>query len=56
MKPGITGIAQIAGKYDTDPREKLVFDLLYAKRNNLLVDLQIMLHTVKILFMKNKAS
>lgn len=56
MKPGITGIAQIAGKYDTGPREKLVFDLLYAKRNNILVDLQIMLHTLKVLFMRNKAS
>jgi len=56
IKPGITGIAQIAGKYNTGPREKLVFDLLYAKRNNVLVDLQILLHTVKILFMRDKAS
>ncbi len=56
MKPGITGIAQIAGKYNTEPREKLVFDLLYAKRNNVLVDLQILLHTVKVLFMRDKAS
>ncbi|PKM47907.1 MAG: sugar transferase [Firmicutes bacterium HGW-Firmicutes-8] len=56
MKPGITGIAQIAGKYNTGPREKLVFDLLYAKRNNILVDLQILLHTVKALFMRDKAS
>ena len=56
MKPGITGIAQIAGKYNTGPREKLVFDLLYAKRNNILVDLQILLHTIKVLFMRDKAS
>jgi exopolysaccharide biosynthesis polyprenyl glycosylphosphotransferase len=56
MKPGITGIAQIAGKYNTGPREKLVFDLLYAKRNDVLVDLQILLHTVKVLFMRDKAS
>lgn len=56
IKPGITGIAQIAGKYNTGPREKLVFDLLYAKRNNVLVDLQILLQTVKVLFMRDKAS
>jgi exopolysaccharide biosynthesis polyprenyl glycosylphosphotransferase len=56
IKPGITGIAQIAGKYNTGPREKLVFDLLYAKKNDVLVDLQILLHTVKVLFMRNKAS
>ena len=56
IKPGITGIAQIAGKYNTGPREKLVFDLLYAKRNNVLVDLQILLQTIKVLFMRDKAS
>lgn len=56
IKPGITGIAQIAGKYNTGPREKLVFDLLYAKKNDVLVDLQILLHTVKVLFMRDKAS
>ena len=56
MKPGITGIAQIAGKYNTGPREKLVFDLLYAKKSDILVDLQILLQTVKVLFMRDKAS
>lgn len=56
MKPGITGIAQIAGKYNTGPREKLVFDLLYSKKNNILVDMKILLHTVKVLFMRDKAS
>lgn len=56
MKPGITGIAQIAGKYNTGPREKLVFDLLYAKKSDILVDLQILLHTIKVLFMRDKAS
>jgi len=56
LKPGITGVAQIAGKYNTGPREKLVFDLLYAKKNDVLVDLQILLHTVKVLFMRDKAS
>ena len=56
MKPGITGIAQIAGKYNTGPREKLVFDLLYAKKNDILVDLQILMHTIKVLFMRDKAS
>ena len=56
MKPGITGIAQIAGKYNTGPREKLVFDLLYAKKSDILVDLQILAQTVKVLFMRDKAS
>lgn len=56
IKPGITGIAQVAGKYNTGPREKLVFDLLYAKKNNIIVDLQILLQTIKVIFMRDKAS
>lgn len=56
IKPGITGVAQVAGKYNTGPREKLVFDLLYAKKNNIMVDMQILLQTIKVIFMKDKAS
>jgi exopolysaccharide biosynthesis polyprenyl glycosylphosphotransferase len=56
MKAGITGLAQIAGRYSTSPEDKLRYDLLYAKGASPLFDLQIMLQTVKVLFMKDKAS
>lgn len=29
VKPGITGLAQIAGKYNTSAYDKLIYDLLY---------------------------
>ncbi len=56
MKAGITGLAQIAGRYSTSPEDKLRYDLLYAKESSPLFDLQIMLQTIKVLFMKDKAS
>ena len=56
MKAGITGLAQVAGRYSTSPEDKLRYDLLYAKGASPIFDLQIMLQTVKVLFMKDKAS
>ncbi len=56
MKAGITGLAQIAGRYSTSPEDKLRYDLLYAKGASPIFDLQIMLQTAKVLFMKDKAS
>lgn len=52
VKAGITGYAQVYGKYNTDPVDKLLFDLLYINSMNLITDLQLMFATVKILFSK----
>jgi len=56
VNPGLTGLAQVAGKYSTTVEDKIKYDLLYLKGSSLLFDLQIMLQTVKVLFMKDKAS
>jgi len=40
VKPGLTGIAQIYGKYDTPPQHKLKYDLLYIKKQNFWLDLK----------------
>jgi exopolysaccharide biosynthesis polyprenyl glycosylphosphotransferase len=53
---GITGLAQIAGKYSTSPQDKLRYDLLYAKGASPLFDLSIMFHTIKVIIQKDKAS
>lgn len=50
VKAGLTGYAQVYGKYNTDPYEKLEFDLLYINNMNLLTDLKLMFATVRILF------
>ena len=50
-KAGLTGYAQIYGKYNTPPYDKLVMDLMYIAHPSIVEDLKIMFATVKILFM-----
>lgn len=52
VKAGLTGYAQVYGKYNTDPYEKLEFDLLYISQMSVLTDIQIILSTIPILFKK----
>ena len=56
MRPGITGLAQIAGKYSTSAEDKLRYDLLYIKGASHLADLKIILQTLKVILMRGKAS
>lgn len=51
VKAGLTGYAQIYGKYNTRPYEKLQMDLLYIANQSILQDLKLIFVTVKILFM-----
>ena len=51
MKAGITGYAQVYGKYNTRPYDKLLMDLLYISKASLIQDFIIMIATIKILFM-----
>lgn len=50
VKAGLTGYAQVYGKYNTDPYEKLEFDLLYINNMSVLTDLRLMFATFSILF------
>lgn len=52
VRAGITGYAQVYGKYSTNFNSKLKFDLLYIKNYSLIMDLQILFQTIKILFDK----
>ena len=51
VKAGLAGYAQVYGKYNTTPYDKLQMDLMYIAHPSLIEDLKIMLATVKILFM-----
>lgn len=53
VKPGITGMAQVYGKYNTTPYNKLIYDLIYIQKCNVLTDLVIMLQTVRVLVTKS---
>lgn len=52
VKAGLTGYAQVYGKYNTDPYEKLEFDLLYINHMSIITDLQLMFSTFGILLSK----
>ena len=47
VKPGLTGLAQIHGRYDTDYAHKLRYDLIYLNGMSPATDLRILLATVR---------
>lgn len=50
VKAGLTGYAQLYGKYNTLPYDKLKLDLYYIEQYSLWLDLKLLILTVKILF------
>ncbi len=55
VKAGITGLAQVLGKYTTLPEDKLRYDLLYIKNYSILFDIKIIFQTLKVAFMGESA-
>lgn len=49
VKAGLTGYAQIAGKYNTAPRDKLIMDMMYIEQFSILRDIQLILQTAVVL-------
>lgn len=52
VKAGLTGYAQVYGKYNTSFLDKLKLDLLYIEKYSILLDLKILLMTFKVVFTK----
>lgn len=52
VKGGLTGYAQIYGKYNTTAYDKLKLDLMYVQNYSILLDIKLILMTIKIMFMK----
>ena len=50
VKAGLTGYAQVLGKYNTTPYDKLKLDLTYITNYSLLLDIKLIFMTIKILF------
>ncbi len=51
VKGGLTGYAQVYGKANTSPYDKLQMDLMYIAQQGIVTDLKIIFATIKILFM-----
>lgn len=52
VKGGLTGYAQVYGKYNTTAYDKLRLDLLYIENYSILLDIKLIIETVRILFSK----
>ena len=52
VKAGITGLAQIYGKYNTSAYDKLKLDLIYIKNYTIVLDIELLVRTLKIFFMQ----
>lgn len=52
VKAGLTGYAQVYGRYNTEPYDKLQMDLMYINRMSIFEDIRLIFATVKILFMR----
>ncbi len=47
VKAGVTGLAQVMGKYSTTPENKIKYDLMYIRNAGILFDIKIIIETVK---------
>ena len=52
-KAGLTGFAQVFGKYNTTPKDKLLFDLFYIETQSIWLDLNVLFKTVVVVFRKD---
>ncbi len=52
-KAGLTGLAQIAGKYNTSPKDKLMLDLMYIERYSVWMDILLIFQTLTVFFKRD---
>ena len=52
VKAGLTGYAQVYGKYNTTTYDKLKFDMIYVQKASILLDIQLILLTLRVIFQK----
>lgn len=52
VKAGLTGYAQVMGKYNTSPYDKLLLDLVYIQKFSFFLDFRLILLTFKVIFIK----
>jgi len=48
VKPGVTSLSHVWGRYDSTPAHRLLYDLVYMSNISLMLDLRILIDTIKI--------
>ena len=56
MKAGMTGLAQVYGRYNSGPREKLIMDLLYIENYSIWLDIKMILRTFLVLLTPERST
>jgi exopolysaccharide biosynthesis polyprenyl glycosylphosphotransferase len=56
VKAGLTGYAQVYGRYDSAPQDKLNMDLMYINNTSILEDIRLLFATLKILFLEESTT
>ncbi len=55
VKAGLTGYAQVYGKYNTTYTDKLLLDMIYVEKCSIILDIMLILLTLKVIFQKESA-
>ncbi len=55
VTPGLTGLAQTSGGYGTSAANKLKYDLMYIRHQSFVMDLKILMHTVRVVLRGREA-
>lgn len=55
VRPGLTGVAQVMGRYSTGAADKLRYDLYYIRNYSFFLDLKLLLQTLSVLFSRKAA-
>lgn len=53
VKAGLTGLAQVVGKYNTSPKDKLILDMMYIERYSIWRDIKLIFQTLIVLLKKD---
>lgn len=56
VKAGLTGLSQVYGKNRTKSEDRTMYDIMYIREYSLLLDVKILLLTVKVLFMTDETN
>ncbi len=54
VRPGLTGLAQVEAGYSTPPEDKLRYDLLYIQNYSIVMDIQILLATFRVVLFPSR--
>lgn len=56
VRAGMTGMAQVYGRYNSSPRDKIIMDLLYIENYSIWLDIKLILRTLLVLLRPERST